>query len=183
MAITKWMSWEGGVDLAAATKAGLAQPNVMLHLARMVHTPIGSAPSGMVLWQPDPAAPPVVLGFVSTDEKIARWFGPNIFAGTPFEQAPALKASIDVQIHPDLATARVAVGAHTFVSRLWGLKPIEKIERAPSPMTPFWQQGIEAVAGQVEFEVDGKKVALVVPPVGISGGVAAVWSPAGLYAR
>jgi hypothetical protein len=61
------MSWEGGVDLVAATTEGLAMPNVLIHVARMVHTPAGSAPSGMVLYQPDPAAPPAVIGFVSHD--------------------------------------------------------------------------------------------------------------------
>src|SRR5688572_18542458 len=65
--ITSWMSWEGGVDLCAATQGGLAMPNVIIHVARMVHTPNGSAPAGMILYQPDPAAPPLVMGFCSPD--------------------------------------------------------------------------------------------------------------------
>ena len=65
MAMTRWMSWEGGVDLVAVTAPGLEMPNVIVHVARMVHTPVGSAPAGSVLWQPDPAAAPVVCGFVS----------------------------------------------------------------------------------------------------------------------
>ena len=39
MPIKNWMSWEGGVDLVAMTKPGLSMPNVILHVARMVHTP------------------------------------------------------------------------------------------------------------------------------------------------
>ena len=30
------MAWDGGVHLVGMTEAGLAQPNVMVHLARMV---------------------------------------------------------------------------------------------------------------------------------------------------
>ena len=45
MSISKWMSWEGGVDLVAVTSPDLQMPNVIVHVARMVHTPVGSAPS------------------------------------------------------------------------------------------------------------------------------------------
>ena len=34
MAITRWMSWEAGVDLVAGTQAGLAMPNVIVLVAR-----------------------------------------------------------------------------------------------------------------------------------------------------
>jgi len=44
MAVTQWMSWEGGVDLIAVTAPDVAMPNVIVHVARMVHTPVGSAP-------------------------------------------------------------------------------------------------------------------------------------------
>jgi hypothetical protein len=60
MPVSSWMSWEGGVDLVAATSPGSPLPNLIVHVARMVHTPVGSAPSGMVLWQPDPKGPPAV---------------------------------------------------------------------------------------------------------------------------
>ena len=51
--VTKWMSWEAGVDLVAVTSPDLQMPNVIVHLGRMVNTPVGSAPSGMIFWQPD----------------------------------------------------------------------------------------------------------------------------------
>jgi hypothetical protein len=183
VAITKWMSFEGGVDLCAATKPGLAQPNVLLHVGRMVHTPVGSAPSGMVLWQPDPNAPPALIGFLSASERVGRWFGPNLFAGTPFQDAPFLKASIDVTIGEAWVGARVRFGDHSLSSRLELLKPLEKVERAPAPMTPFWQQGLEAIAARATFTIDGQQQAIVLPPVGISGGAPAVFAPAGWYAR
>ena len=55
------MSWEGGMDLVACTQPGLTQPNVILHLGRIVHTPKGSAPSGMIVWQPQTDAAPWFL--------------------------------------------------------------------------------------------------------------------------
>ena len=113
------MSWEGGVDLCAVTRSDLTMPNVLIHVGRIVHTPIGSAPAGMVMWQPDPAAPPVAVGFICTDPKLGAWFGPQIFAGTPFEGAPALAAKITVTTQlPGSVAARVERAAET---RLEGL--------------------------------------------------------------
>jgi len=110
--VSKWMSWDGGIDLVAVTSPDLSaggsaqMPNVIVHLGRMVNTPVGNAASGMILWQPDPAAMPAVMGFVSTNETVGKYFGPNIFAGTPFEQAPVLNATFDIQIGADTATAK-----------------------------------------------------------------------------
>lgn len=183
MAMTSWMSWEGGVDLCAATRRGLAAPNVVLNVGRMVHTPAGSAPCGMILWQPDPAAPPALAGFFSPLIKVGRYFGPSLFAGTPFERAGVMKASIEVVVGPNGVGAKVIMGDHTFVWRLAGLGPLEKIERAPCAATPFWQQGLEAAASRATLEVDGQEVPLFLPAVGISGGPPALFSPVGLYAR
>ncbi len=178
------MSWEGGVDLCAVTRSDLTMPNVLIHVGRIVHTPIGSAPAGMVLWQPDPAAPPVAVGFICTDPKLGAWFGPQIFAGTPFEGAPALAAKITVTTQlPGSVAARVEVAGHVFETRLEGLAALSVIDRAPGAMTPFRQQGLEAAASRATLVVDGKPVAITVPKIGISGGPAAVWSPAGIYVR
>jgi len=183
MAVSKWMSWEGGVDLVAVTKAGLSMPNVIAHVARMVHTPVGSAPAGMVLWQPDAGAMPVVMGFVSPDAKVGAYFGPNIFAGTPFEQAPVLTGSIEIRSGDGTCSAKVSVGGHVFEMSLSELGATELVHRAPAAMPPFWQQGVEAAAKKATLSVDGKAVSIIVPPVGISGGPAATWSPCGVYAR
>lgn len=180
----KWMSWEGGVDLVALTSPDLPQPNVIVHVARLVHTPIGSAPSGMILYQPDPEAPPVAMGFVSHDELIGGYFGPNIFAGTPFEPAPVLTASIEITSDlPNTVVAVVEAAGHTFRVEMRGLSAHELIARPPAEMTPFTQQGIEATPEEVTLEVDGAAVPIIVPPVGITGGPGAVWAAAGIYAR
>lgn len=178
------MSWEGGVDLIAVTQPGLAMPNIIVHVARMVHTPVGSAPSGMVFYQPDPNAPPALLGFVSHDATVGKYFGPKIFAGTPFEQAPVLAAKIEINSSkPGEVSASVTVGGFVLQTRLSGLKAAELIQRAPAAMPPFWQQGVEVAAGAAELTVNGKRVAIQLPPMGITGGPAAVWSPCGVYAR
>jgi hypothetical protein len=177
------MSWEGGVDLVACTRPGLAMPNVIVHVARLVHTPVGGAAAGMVFYQPDPAGAPLVMGFVAHAAEVGRYFGPGIFAGTPFEQAPALEARIEIEIAARHVGATVTAGGHVLRTRLENLGPLGLVQRAPGAMTPFHQQGLEAVAGRAQLWVGGSEVPVMVPPVGISGGPAAVFAPAGLYAR
>lgn len=183
MPISTWMSWEGGVDLVACTRPGLAMPNVIVHFARVVHTPIGSAPSGMILYQPDPQAAPVAIGFVSTDPKLAAWFGPNVFAGTPFEKAPALTGKIAIQVGNGTASSRIEVAGRVFEVSLTNLGKAELIHRPAGQPMPFAQQGLEATAGKAEFKVDGAPVAITLPPVSIGGGPAAILSACGVYAR
>lgn len=183
MSIGAWMAWEGGVDLVGATADGLQMPNVLVHIGRLVHTPLGSAPSGMVLWQPDPKGAPVVVGYVCSDPRIGKYYGPNIFKGTPFEGAPVMEAKIEVKVDPPRGVgAKVQVAGHTFETWLSDLGPVETIHRAPGPM-PFTQQGLEAKAGKATLKVDGKEIAIQVPPVAMSGGPGAVWAPCGMYAR
>lgn len=183
MPTTKWMSWEGGVDLIAATAPGLENPNVIVHVARMVHTPVGSAPAGILFWQPDPAAAPLVCGFVSSDPEVGKYFGPNIFAGTPFEQAPVLEAVISVTSGPDGCSARVEAAGHVFETELSGLAAAEVIQRAPMATAPFVQQGIEAPASRASLKVDGRPVEISIPATGITGGPCAVSAPCGIYSR
>lgn len=185
MPISHYMSWEGGVDLVAATASNLSMPNVIVHVARLVHTPAGPpSPAGMILFQPDPAKPPAVMGFIGADANVGAYFGPKIFAGTPFEKAPVLQASIEVRTSlPGSVSSRVVVAGFTFEVTLSNLGPLEVIQRPPAPMTPFTQQGLEAAARHATLRVNGQPINLLVPPIGISGGPAAVWSPAGVYAR
>lgn len=181
--INSWMSWEGGVDLCAATQEGLAMPNVLIHVARLVHTPVGSAPSGMVLYQPDPAAPPEVIGFVSSDSSVGAYFGPHIFAGTPFEHAPVLAATIEIEISGSRASSRVKVGDFLFEVEMTGLTSPAHIRREAGGMTPFSQDVVEANCASASLKVNGSPVSILVPPVGISGGPAAVAALTGLYTR
>jgi hypothetical protein len=181
--VSKWMSWEGGIDLVALTAPDLQMPNVIVHLGRMVHTPIGSAPSGMIFWQPDPQAMPLVFGFVGTDATVGTYFGPNIFAGTPFEQAPVLDAKIDIQISASSASSRCEVGGYVFEVEMSDFSDPYLINREPAAMPPFYQQGVEIHARKASLKVNGAEIGIIVPPVGISGGPASVVSPNGVYAR
>lgn len=182
--LSAWMSWEGGVDLVACTSPGLAAPNVIIHVARLVHTPRGSAAAGMLLYQPDPAAAPLAVGFVSADAAgNGAYFGPAIFAGTPFEHAPVLTAQIAIEIGGNDVSARVTAGGHDFRTRLSALAPLSLVNRPPTPMTPFWQQGLERAAARAQLWVDGREIPLTLPPSGITGGPAAVYAPCGLYTR
>lgn len=182
-AIQHHMAWEGGVDLCALTNPDLPMPNLIVHLARMVHTPVGSAPSGMVLLQLDPQAPPNLMGFVSSDPKVGAYFGPHIFKDTPFEAAPVLSAEFDFHFEAGHCSVELKVAGHKLELKLGELGPLELIQRDPQAMPPFFQQGLESQAGTVQLRLDGEPLALSLPPVGISGGPPAVWSPAGIYAR
>jgi hypothetical protein len=183
MAYTKWMNWEGGVDLVGATQTDLPMPNVIVHVARLVHTPIGAAPSGLVFWQPDPNAAPLVMGYICSDPKVGAYYGPNIFAGTSFEQAPVLQADIQVEIKEDVATTRIEVPGFVFETRMSNFGDTQIIHRDFGAPMPFVQQGLEASAGVVELKINGVVIDITVPPVGISGGYGAVLSACGLYAR
>ena len=50
-------------------------------------------------------------------------------------------------------------------------------------MPPFYQQSVEIHAKKATLKVNGEKINIIIPPVGISGGVASVISPDGVYAR
>ena len=181
--VSKWMSWEGGIDLVAVTSPDLQMPNLIVHLGRMVNTPVGNAASGMILWQPDPNGMPAVMGFVSTNEEVGKYFGPNIFAGTPFELAPVLNASISIVITADKATSKCVVGDYTFEVEMSGFSAPYLINREPAAMPPFHQQGVEIHAQNVTLKINGEVINIIVPPVGITGGPACVVSPNGVYAR
>ena len=77
----------------------LKAPNIIIHLGRQVNTPAGNAPSGLILYQPDPERIPAVTGFVCTDKDVGKYFGPKIFAETAFEQIPVFKAQIVIQVN------------------------------------------------------------------------------------
>lgn len=177
------MSWEGGVDLVACTAPNHPMPNVIVHVARVVHTPRGSAAAGMILLQPDPAAAPQIVGFVSADASIGAYFGPAIFAGTPFQNVPFHPAEIQIEVGPNSVGATVRAAGREIRTKLSGLGAAGLVHRVPSAMTPFWQQGIERAAASAQLWIDGRTVPLFVPPVGITGGPAAVFAPCGLYAR
>jgi hypothetical protein len=182
MSVTKWMSWEGGVDLVALSNENMPMPNVIVHIARMVHTPVGSAASGMILL-PDESGMPKVMGFVSTDKLVGDYFGKNVFAGTPFESAPTILGEISVEItYPNLPKVTVNIEGYEIVLELSELSELTRVSRQ-SPNLPFRDDSLEASAGKVKLTVNGEEVSVVVPPVGMSGGPAAVYSATGFYSR
>jgi hypothetical protein len=184
VAINNWMAWEGGVDMCAVTDSSLSMPNILIHVARLVHTPVGSAPAGMILYQPDPQGQPLAFGFISPNLAVGRYFGPNIFAGTPFEQAPVVEAGIEINVdYPHSVSSIVKIGDILFETALSGLGSLELINRPPAAMPPFAQQGLESAAQNVSLKVNGKDIRIIIPPVGISGGPGAVFSSCGVYAR
>ncbi len=183
MSMQQWMSWEGGVDLIGMTQPDLEMPNVIVHVARMVHTPVGSAPGGMLFYQPDPRAAPVIFGFVSSSAEVGAYFGKHIFAGTPFEDAPVIVGTIEIEISAEHAKAKVEIPGFTIKTHLAEFAPATLVARDPLATAPFHQQGLEAAAGHACFKINGEKVDLTVPPVGMTGGPCAVLAACGIYAR
>ena len=88
-----------------------------------------------------------------------------------------------MEVSGTCVASRVKVGDFFFEVELTGLGGLERINRAPDGMTPFTQDVLEAVAGTATLKVNGVPVSILVPPVGISGGPAAVYAATGLYAR
>ena len=109
--------------------------------------------------------------------------GKIIFAGTPFEQAPVLNATISIDITADKAISKCIVGDYTFEVEMSDFTGPYLINREPAAMPPFHQQGVEIHARKVSLKINGETINIIVPPVGITGGPACVVSPNGVYAR
>ena len=182
MNITQHMSWIGGVDLFATTP-GSPQPNVIIHVARAVTTPLGTAPSGLVFFQPDPSKSPLFAGFICTDEKLGAYFGPKIFAGTPFEKMPTLKAKVEIKETPAMATAKIQIAGFVIETMLSDFAPMMRVEREAGKPMPFAQQGVEAHAKLAKLKINGKEIALSALPYSEEMGGSSVWSPGGTYSR
>lgn len=181
--VNHWMSWEDGVDLVAMTADGLDAPNVLVLAARIVHTPVGSAPAAIVLWQPVPTAPPAAMGIVCTNGAMSAWLSAKLFAGTPFASAAPMAGAVVVRATATGGTASINTGKLTIETELMGPGGVQLIHRAPSAATPFWQQGIEVAMNSARLSVDGLHVPITIAGTSITGGPGAVLSPAGLYAR
>lgn len=179
--VTNWMSWREGVDFMGGFADGEGSM-VLVHVAGEVQTPVGTAPSGMVLIQEAGADAPSLIGFISTDQKVADYFGSNIFAGTPFENAPGLVAEIDVQTSSTEASANVKVAGTEISLVLSNLAGATRSNRDANSENPFYQQVLESAAGEVSLTINGEKRAVVAAP-SQGGAHAAVLSHAGMYSR
>lgn len=157
-------------------------PNVIVHIARMVHTPLGSAPSGMLLL-PNEDGTPKIMGFVSNDQAVGDYFGANIFAGTPFEMAPTIIGEIDVDAKfPHTASLNVKIEGFNVYLELSDFGALTRVNRK-SPNLPFNDDSLEAEAGSVKLTVNGEEMSVTIPLMGMSGGPAAVYSATGIYSR
>jgi hypothetical protein len=47
--VSRWMSWEGGIDLVAVTSPDLQMPNLIVHLGRMVALKINGQPITIIV--------------------------------------------------------------------------------------------------------------------------------------
>lgn len=181
----EFMAWMDGVDAMLKPTPDSPLPHVLVHVAREVITPLGSCAAGMLLLNPDLKEVPDLFCFIAEDPEIGGYFGPKIFAGTPFEQAPVFTAAIRVNsTFPGKVVADIHVDAlipYDITLEMSNFDPAQYYDR-PGGM-PFRQNVIEAKANTAKFIINGRDVSQPLPPEGIAGGLPACYSPAGLYIR
>jgi hypothetical protein len=178
---TDFLSWTDGVDAMLKPSEDAMLPNVLVHTARFTNTPWGIAPGGMLLINPDMKEIPDFFGFICANEALGAYYGPAIFKGTPFEQAPVYKADITVNVEfPGNVSVKIAVAGHICELEMSDFDPAQYYNRAPFPM-PFRQNVIEAKAKSATFKWDGRIIGGVLPATGIGAGLPACYSPAGMY--
>ncbi len=177
---TDFLSWFDGIDAMLKPTPNAPLPNVLVHVARITKTPAGMTPGGMLLINPDNKEMPDLFGFICEDEELGNYYGPKIFKGTPFENAPVLKANISVQVDfPNKVSTRIEVAGHVIELELSEFDEAQYYNRAGG--MPFTQNVVEALAHKAVFTFDGRVLEGALPPDGIGGGLPAVYSPSGLY--
>ena len=177
---TAFLSWHDGVDAMLKPTPDSPMPNVLIHVARMVNTPLGICSVGMILINPQNKEVPDFFGFVAENKELGQYYGPNIFKGTPFEQAPVFKAEISLKIDfPNKVKAKIVVAKHTIELELSDFDAAQYYDR-PGGM-PFHQNVIEAKAKKAVFKFDHKIIAGELQPEGMAGGLPACYAPTGIY--
>ena len=177
---TAFLSWHDGVDAMLKPTPDSPMPNVLIHVARMVNTPLGICSAGMILINPQNKEVPDFFGFVAENKELGQYYGPNIFKGTPFEQAPVFKAEISLKIDfPNKVKAKIVAVKHTIELELSDFDAAQYYDR-PGGM-PFYQNVIEAKAKKAVFKFDHKIIAGELPPEGMAGGLPACYAPTGIY--
>jgi hypothetical protein len=178
---TDFLSWHDGVDAMLKPTPDSPLPHVLVHVARLTNTPMGICAGGMLLINPEMKAVPDLFCFIATDEAMGSYYGPKVFKNTPFENAPVMKADIRITVlFPGNVRAHIEVGGHLVELEISDFDPARYYDRAPSPM-PFRQNVIEARAKSATFKFNGQIIGGELPPTGIGEGLAACYSPAGLY--
>ncbi len=177
---TDFLSWFDGIDAMLKPTPDAPLPNVLVHVARITKTPAGMTPGGMLLINPDNKEMPDVFGFICEDEELGKYYGPKIFKGTPFENAPVLKAVISVEVDfPNKVSTKIEVAGHVIELELSEFDEAQYYNRVGG--MPFTQNVVEALAHKAVFKFDGRILEGELPPGGIGGGLPAVYSPSGLY--
>ena len=177
---TDFLSWFDGIDAMMKPTPDAPLPHVLVHVARVTHTPWGMAPGGMIVMNPDLKEMPDLFGFICEDEELGKYYGPKIFKGTPFENAPVMKARIQVNIQfPEVVSTTIEVAGHLIELELKDFDEAQFYHREGG--MPFTQNVVEALAKKAVFKYDGKVIGTELPPSGIGGGLPAVYSPVGIY--
>lgn len=177
---TAYLSWHDGVDAMLKPTPDSPMPNVLVHAARMVNTPLGICSAGMLLINPQNKEIPDFFGFIAEDEDLGKYYGPYIFKGTPFEQAPVFKAEFHFDLDfPNKTFIKIEAAGHSIELELSDFDPAIYYDR-PGGM-PFHQNVIEAVAHKALFKFDGEVIGGELPPEGLAGGLPACYAPTGIY--
>ena len=177
---TDFLSWFDGVDAMLKPTPDAPMPNVLVHVARITNTPAGMTPGGMLLINPDNKEMPDLFGFICEDEELGKYYGPKIFKGTPFENAPVLVAKISMNIDfPNSVSTKIEVADHVIELELSNFDEAQFYHREGG--MPFTQNVVEALAHTAVFKFDGRVLEGQLPESGIGGGLPAVYSPAGIY--
>ncbi|NLH41470.1 MAG: hypothetical protein GX448_06485 [Planctomycetes bacterium] len=175
-----FLAWHDGVDALLKPSPDSPMPNVLIHTARMVCTPMGICQAGMILINPANKAVPDFFGFVAEDLDIGRYFGPRIFKGTPFENAPVHLARMQFDIDfPGQVACTVEAAGHVIELSLGEFDEARFCHRPPA--MPFTQNVVEARARKAVFTFDGRVIPGTLPPDGLAGGLPACYAPTGLY--
>ncbi len=178
---TDYLSWTDGVDALLKPSADAPLPHVLIHVAAITSTPWGMAPGGMLLINPELKEMPDFFGFICADEELGKYYGPKIFKGTPFENAPVYKADIKVEVKfPGNVYARIEVDGHLCELEMNSFDEAKYYNRDPFPM-PFRQNVVEARAASATFKWDGRIIGGELPETGIGSGLPACYSPNGMY--
>lgn len=176
-----FLSWHDGVDAMLKPTPDSPMPNVLIHTGNMVNTPKGVCKGGMILINPENKEVPDFFGFITEDEEIGKYYGPKIFKGTPFENAPVHKADITITLDfPNKVSSSIEVAGHTIELELSDFEDAKFYHR-PATGLPFIQNVVEALAKKAVFKFDGKTIQGNLPPEGLAGGLPACYAPTGIY--
>ena len=98
-----------------------------------------------LLINPDNKEMPDLFGFICEDEELGKYYGPKIFKGTPFENAPVLVAKITMNIDfPNSISTKIEVAGHVIELELSNFDEAQFYHREGG--MPFTQNVVEAVS-------------------------------------